>query len=107
MKTLKQLTIKFLLLIITFSFSSCGSPDFEGIWVCENDEQISLTITSISKNTYEIKFTEEAMSSVSGTVEDGVLVVPVFGNIERFSIKNGKLNWSGVFADECNVFVKK
>src|SRR5690606_7851619 len=107
MKSLKQLTVKFLLLIVIFSFSSCGSPDFEGIWVCENDEEISLTITSISKNTYEIKFTEEDMSSVSGKLEDGVLVVSVFGNIERFRIKKGKLNWSGVFADECNVFVKK
>lgn len=107
MKTLKNFPVKLLLLSLLLSFIGCGSPDFEGIWVCENDEEISLTITSISKNTYEIKFTEEAMSSVSGTVEDGVLVVPVFGNIERFSIKNGKLNWSGVFADECNVFVEK
>ena len=107
MKTLKQFTVKFLLLTVVFSFISCGGPDFGGIWVCENDEDITLIITGISDETYEIKFTEEDMSSVSGKLEDGVLVVPVFGNIERFSIKNGKLNWSGVFADECHTFVQK
>jgi len=106
-KTLKRYSSKIFLISLLLSFIGCGSPNFEGIWTCENNEETTLIITSISDNTYEIKFTEDDISSVSGKVEDDVLVVPVFGNIERFSIKNGKLNWSGVFADECHLFVKK
>lgn len=107
MKTLKQFTVKFLVLAIMASFTSCGNPDFEGIWTCKKGGDIKLIIKSISDNSYELKFDENDPSSLSGNVEDGVLVINMGGNIERFSIKSGELLWSGVFADECNLFIRE
>ncbi len=107
MKTTEKITSKLLLTIIALTFISCGLPDFEGVWKCKNDSNFTIIINKISDKTYELKLYGSNGSSVSGSVENDVLVINMFGNIERLSLVNeNKLKWSGVFADGCNTFVK-
>uniref|UniRef100_UPI004049A2E3 hypothetical protein n=1 Tax=Gelidibacter sp. TaxID=2018083 RepID=UPI004049A2E3 len=106
MKTFKQTIVVFVISLALYSFT-INNPSFEGTWVCKKGGDIQLIIKAISKNTYEIKFDENDMEAMTGKVDDGVLVVDMFGHTERFSIKDKELKWSGVFADECNVFIKK
>lgn len=106
MQTLKQITAKLTLLITLITTVSCSGPDYERLWKCKKKNNITIEIIKLSDKTYELKFAGVSGASVSGSVEDGVLAVNMFGNVERFSIKGNELKWTGVFADECSVFEK-
>lgn len=76
--------------------TGCGSS-FDGKWICTNDSNEKLTISKISKKTYEVDF--GSGMTFSGEVnDDDVLVVEMLGNVSRLSINKGKLQFSGILA---------
>lgn len=117
MKTIKAIFSKLILGIILIGLANCGNlsgnPDFEGEWVCKNDQKNTIAIKQIGKKTYELNWgTGGLLSDGKGVVfsgevnEDGVLVVEMMGNISRFSIDKGELHFSGIVAD-CADYVRQ